>query len=245
MAYTRLHWVESETPLSAQNMNNIEDGIEELQAEKEDKVEGKSLSTNDYTDEEKTKLENIENFAKRNQLAWSGIQFGSEVARARNTEDVFPLEFGDLMNPEIEFHYNAPDDPRLTKLKIGVNKNAVASTSSNGLMSKSDKAKLDGITAGANAVKVVKHTVSSATLDASESTGRVTVTASQSGYSLAGIVGVKIYGPNEGMDRIVRGSTISHMEYPISSTQFEYVIDNGGTASITYAVDFYLLYVKN
>ena len=30
MAYTRTNWVSGETPLSAGNMNNIEDGIEEL-----------------------------------------------------------------------------------------------------------------------------------------------------------------------------------------------------------------------
>ena len=30
MAYTRTNWVSGETPLSATNMNNIEDGIEEL-----------------------------------------------------------------------------------------------------------------------------------------------------------------------------------------------------------------------
>ena len=59
MSYTRLHWVESETPLSAQNMNNIEDGIEELQAQKVDKVSGKALSDNNYTDAEKTKLAGI------------------------------------------------------------------------------------------------------------------------------------------------------------------------------------------
>lgn len=59
MAYERLHWVESETPLSADNMNNIEDGIEELQAQKVDKVSGKALSDQNYTAAEKTKLEGI------------------------------------------------------------------------------------------------------------------------------------------------------------------------------------------
>lgn len=63
MAYTRLHWVESETPLSAQNMNNIEDGIEELQAQKVNKVSGKGLSTNDYTTADKNKLSNIQSGA--------------------------------------------------------------------------------------------------------------------------------------------------------------------------------------
>ena len=66
MAYTRLHWVESETPLSADNMNNIEDGIEELQSQKVDKVSGKALSDNNYTSEEKTKLAGIEEGAEVN-----------------------------------------------------------------------------------------------------------------------------------------------------------------------------------
>ena len=47
------------TPLSAQNMNNIEDGIEELQNGKVDKESGKGLSTNDYTTAEKNKLAGI------------------------------------------------------------------------------------------------------------------------------------------------------------------------------------------
>lgn len=59
MSYTRTQWVESETPLSADNMNNIEDGIEELQDQKVDKVTGKGLSTNDYTTAEKNKLASV------------------------------------------------------------------------------------------------------------------------------------------------------------------------------------------
>lgn len=59
MAYQRVTWVDGQTALSAEHMNNIEDGIEELKAEKADKVEGKGLSTNDYTTEEKTKLAGI------------------------------------------------------------------------------------------------------------------------------------------------------------------------------------------
>ena len=34
MSYTRTNWVTGETPLSAGNMNNIEDGIEELNSNK-------------------------------------------------------------------------------------------------------------------------------------------------------------------------------------------------------------------
>ena len=131
--YERVTWANGVTALSAEHMNNIEDGIEDLIEYKVEKETGKDLSTNDYTDAEKTKLagiaagaevnvqsdwnqnstsaddfiknkpgnatisaagfmsaadktklENIENFAKRNQLAWSGIQLGSEVARAKH-----------------------------------------------------------------------------------------------------------------------------------------------------------------
>ena len=72
MAYERLHWVESETPLSAENMNNIEDGIEELQSQKVDKVSGKGLSDQNYTAAEKTKLAGIEAGAEVNvQADWN------------------------------------------------------------------------------------------------------------------------------------------------------------------------------
>lgn len=80
MAYTRLHWVESETPLSAQNMNNIEDGIEELQSRKVDKASGKGLSTNDFTTAYKTKLNGIESGAEVNRsIAIVGHTMASNV----------------------------------------------------------------------------------------------------------------------------------------------------------------------
>ena len=72
MAYTRTQWVEQETPLSAQNMNNIEDGIEELQSTKVDKVSGKGLSDQNYTATEKTKLAGIAEGAEVNvQSDWN------------------------------------------------------------------------------------------------------------------------------------------------------------------------------
>lgn len=36
MAYTRTNWISEETALSAANMNNIEDGIEEAKADIEE-----------------------------------------------------------------------------------------------------------------------------------------------------------------------------------------------------------------
>lgn len=45
MAYTRTTWVNEETPLNADNLNNIEDGIEELQGEFEIDPAVKSLAS--------------------------------------------------------------------------------------------------------------------------------------------------------------------------------------------------------
>lgn len=112
MAYERLHWVESETPLSADNMNNIEDGIEELQSQKVDKVSGKALSDNNYTTAEKTKL--------------AGIATGAEV--------------------NVQSDWNQSDSSADDFIK---NKPGNASTSTAGLMSATDKSKLDGVQAGA------------------------------------------------------------------------------------------------
>lgn len=78
MAYTRTQWEESVTPLSAQNMNNIEDGIEELQNQKVDKESGKGLSTNDYTTAEKNKLASVESGAMP-YTAGAGISISNGV----------------------------------------------------------------------------------------------------------------------------------------------------------------------
>lgn len=61
--------IEPGTPIIAENMNNIEDGIEEALntlVNKVDKEDGKGLSTNDYTTAEKNKLAGIEEGAQKN-----------------------------------------------------------------------------------------------------------------------------------------------------------------------------------
>lgn len=68
MAYVKTLWNNGATPLSAENMNHIEEGIETLDTGKVDKVTGKGLSTNDYTTEEKTKLTGISASAKNIQV---------------------------------------------------------------------------------------------------------------------------------------------------------------------------------
>ena len=72
MSYTKTNWVNnSEPPISADNLNKIEQGIYDATeglAGKVDKVTGKGLSTNDYTDAEKTKLAGIDMTTKQDTL---------------------------------------------------------------------------------------------------------------------------------------------------------------------------------
>lgn len=97
-------------------------------AGKVDKVEGKGLSTNDFTDALLTKLNGIEAGANAYTLpAATASSLGGVKVGANLSVDA---------NGEISGNYSA------------------ATTSANGLMSSSDKAKLDGIAAGATAVTV-------------------------------------------------------------------------------------------
>lgn len=107
-------------------------------AGKVDKVEGKGLSTEDYTTAEKTKLAGIEAGANNYTLpaattsALGGVKVGSNLAIDSST--------GVLSG-----NYSA------------------ATTSAAGLMSSTDKAKLDGIAEGATAVTVDSAISSSST----------------------------------------------------------------------------------
>lgn len=58
---------------------------------KVDKVNGKGLSTNDYTNNEKRKLADIQERAEKNQNAFSTITYGDEKIKASSTEDTLQL----------------------------------------------------------------------------------------------------------------------------------------------------------
>ena len=194
MAYTRTQWVEQETPLSAQNMNNIEDGIEELQSQKVDKVSGKALSDNNYTAAEKTKLAGIEAGAEVNvQPDWNqsdtsaddyiknkpgnassstaglmsaadktkldGVQAGAQVNRTytavtgKPTAAVSPGFGGPIIVSQVA--QDANGQVSVTDRTITIPSND-ATTSAHGLMSASDKLKLNKVsirTAAAVATK--------------------------------------------------------------------------------------------
>ena len=70
--------------------SEVED-IENLLAGKVDKVEGKGLSTEDFTTELKTKLEGIENGAEVNQNAVSKIQVGDVLVSSTSAEDTIEI----------------------------------------------------------------------------------------------------------------------------------------------------------
>lgn len=184
MAYTRLHWVESTTPLSADNMNNIEDGIEELQSQKADKVSGKGLSTNDYTDAEKSKLAGIATGAEVNQNAFSNVKVGSTTVAADSKTDTLELVAGS----------NVTLTPDATNDKVTISATNTtysdATTSTHGLMSTADKTKLNGIEAGAQVNPGEATTSAAGLMSAADKTKLNGVDAHANNYTLSKMTGL-------------------------------------------------------
>ena len=119
-----------------------------LIATKVDTVSGKGLSSNDYTDAEKTKLSGIASGANVNVI--EGVQLnGTDLA---------------ITNKKVNVVTSPP---------------SVATTTADGLMSSTDKSKLDGITESADAVSV------SQTLTSGTEVGSVTVNG----------IATKLYAP--------------------------------------------------
>lgn len=174
MAYTRLRWVEAETPLSAQNMNNIEDGIEELQSRKVDKESGKGLSDQNYTAAEKSKL--------------AGIEEGAEVNRTytavtgKPTEDTTPAFGGSVTVSQVS--QDADGQLVATDRRIIFPSNN-ASTTLHGLMSTTDKAKLNGIQSGAQKNPGVATTSANGLMSAADKTklNSIEIFSLTAGYS--------------------------------------------------------------
>lgn len=152
---------------------------------KVDKVDGKGLSTNDYTTTEKTKLSGIAEGAEVNQNAFSNVVVGSVTVAADNKTDTLTLVAGDnvTLTPDatndkitIASKDTVYTHPSYTSKSSGLYKITVdgtghvsgttavvksditglgipaqdttyneATTSAAGLMSASDKSKLDGL----------------------------------------------------------------------------------------------------
>lgn len=106
---------------------------------KVDKVDGKGLSTNDYTGAEKTKLESIAEGAEVNQNAFSSIIVGSTTISADSKTDALTLSAGDNVTISADV-----DNDKITISAVDTTYSD-ATTSASGLMSSSDKTKLDGL----------------------------------------------------------------------------------------------------
>lgn len=174
MSYSRTTWIPEETPLSADNFNNIEDGIEELMTQtssldnqKVDKVTGKGLSTNDYTTAEKNKL--------------AGIAAGATANTVTNS----------LTSTSTTAALSAAQGKALNDNKAAKSE---ATTSAAGLMSAADKTKLNGITASAKNVKVVSFSTVGTISIAAGGYKELSIGARETGWTLIGVVGYSIRG---------------------------------------------------
>lgn len=146
-------------------------------AGKVDKVIGKQLSTEDFTTALLNKLNGIATGAQTNQNAFSNVKVGTTIVSADNATDTLELVAGtnisiapDATNDKVTinntYSYTHPNSHAATMIiedsthrfvtdveKTNWNNKAgtdLATTSANGLMSNSDKSKLDGVAANAN-----------------------------------------------------------------------------------------------
>lgn len=144
---------------------------------KVDKVTGKQLSTEDFTTALLNKLNGIAAGAQTNQNAFSNVKIGTTIVAADNTTDTLEIVAGtnisitpDVTNDKVTinntYSYTHPSSHAATIItedsthrfvtdveKTNWNSKAstdIATTSANGLMSSSDKSKLDGVEANAN-----------------------------------------------------------------------------------------------
>ena len=68
MSYVKTDWVDNTTPLNAINLNNIEGGISNNEANKVDKITGKGLSSNDYDNAAKDEVAKVASKANQSAL---------------------------------------------------------------------------------------------------------------------------------------------------------------------------------
>ena len=116
---------------------------------KVDKVEGKGLSTNDYTTAEKNKLKDIPSTAEENQNAFATIAIKTGTATTNIVADTKQDTVTLVQGSNITLTSNASNDTITISAKDTTYKTATASA--NGLMSKEDKSKLDSIIAESDA----------------------------------------------------------------------------------------------
>lgn len=124
---------------------------------KVDKVSGKGLSTNDYTTDEKNKLSGIASGAEVNQNAYSNVVVGSTTLAAGSKTGSFTLKAGSNVT------INADSTNYTITITAQDTTYPDVTTSAHGLMTASDKTKLDGIADNAqvNVIEGIKLNSSS------------------------------------------------------------------------------------
>ena len=160
------------------------DALVALSNNKVDKVDGKGLSTNDYTTAEKNKLAGIATSAEVNQNAFSNIVAGSTTAAASSKTDTFTVKATGAASVSISGK----------ELTIGATNTtyATATTAANGLMSKDDKTKLDGVATGAEVNQNAFSNVKVGSTTAAAGTKTDTLTLKASGAASVSISGKEV-----------------------------------------------------
>lgn len=154
---------------------------------KVDKVDGKQLSTNDYTNADRNKLAGIQAGAEVNQNAFSNVKVGTINVTADSKTDTLELVAGS----NVTLTPDATNDKITISAKDTTYSNAT--TSSSGLMSSSDKSKLDGIESGAN--RYILPVADSTTIGGVKSGGDINI-------SSTGIMEVKDNSHNHTIDNV-------------------------------------------
>lgn len=130
--------------LDLDGLQHLWEQLKALFNNKVDKVSGKGLSANDYTDAEKSKLAGIAAKAEVNQNAFSNVKVGTSTVAADSKTDTLEIAAGS----NITLSADTTNDKVTISAKDTTY--SAATTSAAGLMSAADKTKLNGIADGAN-----------------------------------------------------------------------------------------------
>lgn len=122
--------------LNSDGLRHLVQGIKVMLEKKVDKVDGKGLSTNDYTNEDKIKLSGLSNYIHPDTPGNKHIPYGGRTDQVLRWSSDGTAIWGDDKDTTYE----------------------VATASKDGLMGSADKSKLDGIESGANNYKHPTHT---------------------------------------------------------------------------------------
>lgn len=197
---------------------------------KVDTVTGKSLSTNDYTTAEKTKLDGIATGAEVNQNAFSNVKVGSTTVAADGKTDTLELVAGS----------NVTLTPDATNDKVTIAATDTtysnATTSAAGLMSSTDKTKLDKLVFdGSN--KIDSSILPSYVDDVIEAYPRSGQTALGSTWLATGSASGTVIAPESGKIYVLMddsGDYAANTQFRWSGSAYVKLAD-GGVSSITNA----------